>query len=223
MCAFGLEYISRPIFNYLTDSYIAAVIMRAEGGIIMNDSQQMKNKVVSRSERTAKLVKMAMLGAISLVLVMIVRIPFPPAPFLVYDPADVPIFIGTFAFGPLAGLMITIIASFIQAFPLGGDGLIGFIMHVFATGSFVLISGFLYQKNKTKKGAVIALLSGVIVMTITMLLWNLLITPIYMGVPREAVIGMIMPILLPFNLLKSGINAIVTFITYKSIARFLHK
>ena len=48
---------------------------------------------MNQTEGTAKLTKMAMLGAISLVLVLLVRIPFPPAPFLVYDPADVPIII----------------------------------------------------------------------------------------------------------------------------------
>ena len=53
--------------------------------------------------------------------------------------------------------------------------------------------------------------------------WNLIITPIYLGVPVEAVIGMILPILLPFNLLKAGINALITFLVYKPIARFLHK
>lgn len=189
----------------------------------MNDSQQTKKIGRSQSQRTAKLVKMAMLGAISLVLVMLIRIPFPPAPFLVYDPADVPIFIGTFAFGPLAGFMITVAVSFIQAFPLGGDGLIGFAMHVFATGSFVLIAGVLYKQNKTKKGAVLALFCGVVIMTISMLLWNVLITPIFIGVPREAVLSMIVPIILPFNLLKAGINSVITFATYKSIARFLHK
>lgn len=167
--------------------------------------------------------KIAMLGAISLVLVMLVQIPFPPAPFLKYDPADVPIFIGTFAFGPVAGLLVTVVVSFIQAFPLGGDGIIGFAMHVFATGSFVLVAGNVYKRDKTKKGAVIALVCGIIVMTGSMLLWNIFVTPFYMGVPRSAVMGMLLPIILPFNLLKSGINAFITFITYKSIAKFLHR
>ena len=164
-----------------------------------------------------------MLGAISLVLVLLIRIPFPPAPFLVYDPADVPIFIGTFAFGPMAGLLITVVVSAIQSIALGGDGIIGFIMHVLATGSFVVLAGNLYNRNKTKKGAVLALVCGCLIMTGTMLLWNALITPWFMGVPRKAVLGMLMPIILPFNLLKAGINSVITFITYKSIARFLHR
>ena len=178
---------------------------------------------MSRTEKTAKLAKMAMLAAISLVLVMVIRIPFPPAPFLVYDPADVPIIISAFAFGPLSGLAITFVVSFIQAFALGGDGVIGFFMHMVATGSFVLVAGLIYRRHKTKKVALIALVSGALVMTASMIGWNLLITPIYLGVPVEAVIGMILPILLPFNLLKAGVNGLIIFLIYKPIARFLHK
>jgi riboflavin transporter FmnP len=178
---------------------------------------------MSRTEKTARLAKMAMLATISLVLVMAIRIPFPPAPFLVYDPADVPIIISAFAFGPLSGLAITFVVSFIQAFALGGDGIIGFFMHMAATGSFVLVSGLIYRKHKTKKVALIALVTGALVMTATMIGWNLLITPIYLGVPVEAVIGMILPILLPFNLIKAGVNGVIIFLIYKPIARYLHK
>lgn len=178
---------------------------------------------MNRSEKTVKITKMAMLAAISVVLVLLIRIPYPPAPFLVYDPADIPIFIGTFAFGPLAGLALTFIVSFIQAFVLGGDGLIGFFMHFVATGTFVLVAGYIYKKNKTRKNAVIALLCGTIIMTASMLLWNLIITPIFLGVPREAVVAMLATVILPYNLLKAGINAIITFLTYKSLAKFLHK
>jgi riboflavin transporter FmnP len=178
---------------------------------------------MNRSERTTKITKMAMLAAISVVLVLLIRIPYPPAPFLVYDPADIPIFIGTFAFGPLAGLALTFIVSFIQAFVLGGDGLIGFFMHFVATGAFVIVAGFIYKRNKSRKTAVVALVCGTIVMTVSMLLWNLLITPIFLGVPRDAVVAMLGTVILPYNLLKAGINSIVTFLTYKSIARFLHR
>lgn len=178
---------------------------------------------MNRSEKTARITKIAMLAAISLVLVLLIRIPFPPAPFLVYDPADIPIFIGTFAFGPLAGIILTLIVSFIQAFVLGGDGIIGFFMHVVSTGAFVLAAGFIYKDTKTRKRAVIALICGTIVMTGSMLLWNIIITPIFLGVPREAVMAMLFTVILPFNLLKAGINAFITFLTYKSISGFLHK
>ena len=166
---------------------------------------------------------MAMLAAISIVLVLLIRIPYPPAPYLVYDPADIPIFIGAFAFGPVAGVALTFVVSLIQAVALSSDGPIGFFMHFVATGSFVLLAGYIYKRNKTRKNAVIALICGTILMTVSMLLWNLLITPIFLGVPREAVIAILGTVILPFNLLKAGINSIVTFLTYKSIARFLHK
>lgn len=175
-----------------------------------------------RSERTVKLAKLAMLAAISLVLVVLIRVPFPPMPMLEYDLADVPILIGGFAFGPLAGLALTFVVSFIQAFLLGGNGPIGFFMHLVATGAFVLTSAGIYRKNKTRKYAAIGLLCGTIMMTASMLLWNLLITPLFLTVSREEVMGMLLTIFLPFNLLKAGLNAVITFLTYKSISRFLH-
>lgn len=178
---------------------------------------------MSHTEKTVKLTKMAMLAAVSLALVLLIRIPFPPAPFLVYDPADIPIIISAFAFGPLPGISIAVVVSFIQAFALGGDGIIGFLMHVLATGSFVLVAGLIYKGHKTKKRAVIALVAGALTWVVTMIGWNLIVTPFYMGVPMEAVIAMILPILLPFNLMKAGINSIIVFIIYKPIAKFLHK
>lgn len=178
---------------------------------------------MNRTERTTRMARTALLAAISLVLMLLIRIPFPPAPFLVYDPADIPIIISAFAFGPAAGLAITFVVSFIQAFAMAGDGIIGFLMHMLSTGIFVVLAGLLYKKHKTRKRAVLSLIVGSLVMVATMIGWNLIITPLYLGVPREAVIGMILPILLPFNLIKAVVNSVVTFLIYKPIAKLLHK
>ena len=51
--------------------------------------------------------KIGLMTAISCVLLLLIRIPFPPAPFLKYDPADVPIFVTAFAFGPIPGIVVT--------------------------------------------------------------------------------------------------------------------
>ena len=96
-------------------------------------------------------------------------------------------------------------------------------MHVVSTGAFVLVSSLIYKKHKTKKVALIALLCGTIVMTVSMVAWNLIITPYFLGVPREAVMAMMLTVIVPFNLLKAGINSLITLFTYKSIAKFLHK
>lgn len=77
---------------------------------VVKDAGAGKKKVSTR-----QLVSMAMLGAISIVLVSVVHFPLiPAAAFLEYDPADIPILIGTFAYGPLAGLLMTIVVSIIQ-------------------------------------------------------------------------------------------------------------
>ena len=67
------------------------------------------------------------------------------------------------------------------------------------------------------------LLSGVAVMTPVMLLWNYIVTPLYMGYPREAVAAMLIPVFLPFNLLKGGLNAAIVMLLYKPLATALRK
>ena len=52
---------------------------------------------------------------------------------------------------------------------------------------------------------------------------NYFITPMFMGAPREAVAAMLIPVIIPFNLMKAGINAVITFLVYKRISGFLHK
>lgn len=94
------------------------------------------------SQTTRKLTTIAMLAAVSIVLVALIRIPFPPAPFLEYDPADIPIFICTFLYGPVAGLGLTLVVSVIQGTTVSaGSGIIGIVMHFLATGAFALLAG----------------------------------------------------------------------------------
>ncbi len=170
---------------------------------------------------TKKMAVMAMLAAVSVLLVLI-HIPFPPAPFLEYDPADIPILIGTFAYGPTAGIIITVVVSVIQGFTLSASsGIIGIVMHILATGSFALVAGLIYQRKKTRKSAILALGLGVITMTVMMALMNLIFTPIFMGTPVETVAGMLLPIIIPFNLMKAAINAVATLLLYKAVSRFI--
>ena len=72
-------------------------------------------------------------------------------------------------------------------------------------------------------GAVIGLAAGALTMTCVMLLWNYLITPLYLGYSREAVAKLLLPAFLPFNLIKSGLNAALTFLLYKPVITALRK
>lgn len=174
------------------------------------------------NSRLKQLSVMAMLVAVSIVLVWTIHIPFPLATFLVYDPADVAILIGAFAYGPLSGILLTVVASVIQGVTVSADGgIYGIIMHILATSTLVLISSVAYRIRHTRGGAAAGLFVGTFAMAAVMMIANHFITPFYMMVPTAAVDQMLIPIVLPFNLLKAGINSIITFLVYKVVSRYL--
>lgn len=170
-----------------------------------------------------KLTHMAVLAALSIIFVAIIRFPiFPAAPYLEYDPADIPILIGTFAYGPITGIIITIVASLIQGFTVSAaGGIYGILMHIIATGTYVVVAGNIYKYKKKRSGAIIGLFCGTIAMAGVMCIANLIVTPIYSGIPVSAVKELLLPVILPFNLIKAGINGVVTFFVYKTVSKFL--
>ncbi|HHU90836.1 MAG TPA: ECF transporter S component [Clostridiaceae bacterium] len=170
-----------------------------------------------------KMCTMAILAALSLVLVLLVHFPIiPAAPWLEYDPADIPILIGGFVYGPIAGLLITVVASLIQAMTVSAaSGWVGFVMHVISTGTLVLVSSIIYKFNKTRKGAFIALVAGSIAMTAIMIPANLFFTVRYWGQPYEVVKASIIPIIIPFNLIKSTGNSLIVFLIYKTLRKII--
>ncbi len=165
------------------------------------------------------LTQMAMLAALSIILVYAVHFPiFPAAPFLEYDPADIMLIIGTFLYGPVPGLMLTAVVCVVQGITVSAtSGVIGILMHLVASGSFVLLAGLVYKRNKTFKGSVFALMAGTLARCVVMLIWNILLTPIFMGVPMEAVLAMLLPVILPFNLIYAAANSIIAAVVYRAV------
>jgi riboflavin transporter FmnP len=172
---------------------------------------------------TKRIAVLGVMAALSVLLVYFIRMPiFPSAPFLEYDPADIPILICTLLYGPWNGLLLTIVVSTVQGLTVSAQsGIIGIVMHIFATGAFVLVAGLIYHRKKSWKTAIIGTVAGVLVMTTTMMLWNLLLTPLFLGVPMSVVAGMIIPIIMPFNLIKAGINGFIALVTFKQIGKAL--
>lgn len=169
-----------------------------------------------------KLVTMAMLSAIGIVLVAIFEIPImPAAPFLKYDPADIPILIGTLIYGPAAGLIMTFVVSFVQSFMLhGSGGVIGFVMHVIATGAMVLVTGVMYKYGKKNlPWAAVSLFFGAIAMIIAMVGMNLVLTPIFMNTPVSVVKDMLVPVIIPFNAIKAGLNCVISFGLFRVVEK----
>ena len=168
---------------------------------------------------TKKLVTLAMLSALAYVIMIVGRIPV--VLFLKYDPKDIIIAIGAFIYGPLAGLGISIVVSFVEMLSVSDTGFIGLVMNVLSTCAFVCPAAYIYKKDHTVKGAVIGLIIGAVLMIIAMMLWNYLLTPIYMGYPREAVVELLLPAFLPFNALKAGLNGTLTILIYKPVVKAL--
>ncbi len=177
-----------------------------------------------KNSKTKNMTTMAMLAALAFLVMLVGRIPMvAAAPFLKYDPKDVIIVIGGFIFGPFAAFMISLVVSIIEMFTVSETGPIGAIMNLISTCSFACLASVIYKKKHTIKGAVIGLISGVGLMVIIMLAWNYLLTPIYMGYPRDAVAAMLLPVFLPFNLIKGGLNAAITLLIYKPVVLTLRK
>ena len=171
--------------------------------------------------RTKYLVNIALLSAMAYVIMVFGRIPV--VMFLRYDPKDVIIVIGGLIYGPLAAFMISLVVSFVEMIMVSDTGWIGFWMNLLSTCSFACTAAYLYKRSQKLSGAIIGLICGGLMAVAVMLLWNYLLTPIFMNLPREVVVPLLWSAFLPFNLLKSGINGALTMLIYKPVVRALRK
>ena len=176
---------------------------------------------------TKKLSSLAMLSAMALALAAVAKI-FPPIVSvpglsLRYDPKDIIIVISGFLYGPLPAFLVSLVVSLIEMVTVSENGAIGLLMNVISSCAFACLAAFVYKYKRTIVGAVCGLVAGWLFTTLVMLLWNYLITPIYTGAPRGVVAGMLIPVFLPFNLIKGGLNASMALLIYKPVRAALIK
>ncbi|HOU11063.1 MAG TPA: ECF transporter S component [Clostridiales bacterium] len=174
----------------------------------------------------SQMAQMAMLVAVSIVSLYVVPLLsfFPSAPFLQYDVADVPVLIGTMLFGPGSGLLILLLVSLIQGITISASsGWIGILMHFCASGMLVLVSGLVYRKYQTVASLIIGLVLGALAMTGIMIPLNLFFTVRFMGAPYEFVKSLLVPAIIPFNLIKAGLNSIFAGILFYPLRSILVK
>ena len=171
--------------------------------------------------KTKKLALLGLFSAFAYILTVFARIPISSVEFLKYDPKDIIIVILGFIMGPASAMGVTVAVSLIEAVTVSTTGLIGFVMNVLSTASFACVAALVYKKRRTLGGAIIGLISGVTLMCGVMLLWNYLITPLYMSLDREIIKGMLLPVFLPFNLIKGSINAALAMLLYKPTVKAL--
>lgn len=159
---------------------------------------------------TKKLVLVSLFTAISLILSITIYFPIlPQASYLLYDPGDIPLLVIALYMGISEGLLATLIVSILMALITGQGGPIGALMHFIATSTLISVSGYLYRKFKRLE---IPLFFGTISMAIVMSIANLIFTPIYLGVSVKEILALIIPVIIPFNLIKAGLNSFLTYI-----------
>ena len=147
----------------------------------------------------------AMLAAICYVVVAISHQLPPIVLFLKYDPKDIFIALGGLIWGPILSVAVSVVVSVLEMITFSDTGWIGCVMNILSSCAFAVPAAVIYRKKKNLTGAVLGLLTGSVAMICVMLLWNYLITPLYMkGVSRAEIATMLLPMFLPFNALKAG-------------------
>ena len=185
---------------------------------------------------TAKLTKIAMLGALATIL-MLWQVPLPFAPsFYQLDLSELPVIIGAFAMGPIAGIIIELIKILLN-FIINGTVTagVGEISNFLIGCAFIVPSSIIYKRVHSKKGAIHGLGIGIISMVIVGCLLNaFVILPAYvyfMGMDMESIIGMatalnpavdslwtfILLAVAPFNAIKGALITSITLLIYKKV------
>ncbi|MDD5806433.1 MAG: ECF transporter S component [Eggerthellales bacterium] len=168
---------------------------------------------------TKELVTMALFAAIATVL-MFIQIPIlPSAPFLTYDPSFAAAAVVGFAFGPAAGLIVGIVASVLHALFLGEW--VGALMNIAACIFFILPAAAIYKKDHTLRGAVIGLIAGCIFATLGAFLTNATIGVWFWYGDINVILPLMIPAVLPFNLLKTILNSVIALAVYKTISNLI--
>lgn len=191
---------------------------------------------------TREITTIGMLGAIATVL-MLFEIPLPFAPpFYEIDFSEVPVLVGCFALGPIAGVLIEFVKILLN-FVINGTATagVGELANFCIGCAFCVPAGIIYQKKKTKKGAMIGLVSGTLIMTFLGCFINAYVMlPTYakaFQIPIEGLIEMgtkvnagitdlftfVMFAVVPFNLLKGILVSVVVLLIYKKISPIIKR
>lgn len=199
-------------------------------------TQVTANKKKTKTISVRKLTGTAMLSAIAYILMFLeFSVPFMPD-FIKMDLSELPALIGTFAYGPVAGVVICLIKNVLHLF-ITTTGGVGELSNFLLGASFVLVAGGVYRFKKTRTGALIGSVSGAAVMGLISIISNYyLVYPIYYNfMPQDVILSAyqiifsgvhnILECLIvfnaPFTFLKGMLSVVITFVIYKRISPIL--
>ncbi|ADL42627.1 hypothetical protein COB47_1335 [Caldicellulosiruptor obsidiansis OB47] len=186
------------------------------------------------------LVKVSIFGALAFV-IMLIEFPLGIFPdFLKLDFSDCVALIISFALGPAWGVGVEFLKNVLHLFVTKTAG-IGEFANFMIGGFFVYIAGYIYAKNRTKKGAAVALIISTIAFSIWAGLLNyFVLLPLYekaLKFPISEIIKiaakvnslvtdkftLILFSIIPFNLVKGTIISVVTFVLYKRLSKIVKR
>lgn len=174
----------------------------------------------TQQELIRRYVAIAVFSALAYAVTFVFRI---PVSFLTFDAKDAVITVAAMFFGPLSAMFMSLIPALLELVTVSNTGLYGLLMNFLGSFAFAGTASLLYRNRRTGTAAILSVVSGALTMTAAMMLFNLFITPLYMGVERAIVISMIPTLLLPFNLAKGAVNAALTVFLYKPVSLALRK
>ncbi len=192
-----------------------------------------------KNEKLSWITKVAILSAMAFVLMLLeFPLPFIAPSFYELDFSEVPVLIGAFALGPLAGGVIEAVKILLNLLLNGtATGGIGEFSNLVMGLVFVLPAAFVYKYKKTKLSAVLGLIVGGISMVILGCFINAYVMlPLYSNfMPLDAIIAQaaaIWPVIdntfkfvllcvAPFNLVKVILVSLVTMLLYKRLSPIL--
>jgi len=177
---------------------------------------------MTQTSKTTQNIKKMTALAVFAALAYVVHFIHIPVSFLNLDFKDVVMTVAGMYFGPVSGIIVAILVPLLE-FPTSETGAYGLIMNLLSSVTFVGVASIIYRFKRTLTGAIIGLSAAALSMTAVMMVANLYITPFYMGVPRTMVVALIPKLLLPFNAIKSILNAALTLCLYKPMTKLLKK
>lgn len=182
----------------------------------------------TRHDKIRKIILISLFSALAYVCMFIFRI---KVSFLTFDAKDAIITVGAMLLGPIPGVIMSFTVAFLEYISVSDTGVYGFIMNFLSSATFSFVASFIYRRRKSLNTAFIALASAIIILTATMLLANIFVTPFYMLGATFAtwsekvtqIIDLLLPLLLPFNFTKALFNSSLVLVLYKPISGALHK
>ena len=185
---------------------------------------------------TANIARMAILAAVSSVLFLI-EIPI-GMPFYKLDLSNIPVLLGAFSMGPVAGLLILGVKSLLGLLHSSSAG-VGELADFLMGASMILPAAILYHRNKTRKTALAAMAVGVVIMVLISVFVNKwIMLPFYMGafhMSMDQLVAaahwggvdsewkLLLLITAPFNLIKGVVISLLTALLYKRLSPLLHE